>query len=188
MKKFSLKDFVLYNSPCFGCDNLMTFQIGCEVMDDNLITYLTPKLCKEYTTIELHLGWNNSLILTIDHKTNKFATNDQTAFAKYLQNHNLFLRCECDKCHTASWTDMLNFASQGFMRAVGLNTETVNVSAGDYIYNLYSDYNGNASQFFIIKNDGFSEAIIINTTLVPRSKFKNRDHLFQKMKTYVLFS
>lgn len=188
MKKFSLKDFVLYNSPCFSCDNLMTFQIGNVMLDNDIVTYLAPKVCKEYTTIELRLGWDNNLILTIDHKTNKFATNDSSALAKYLLSHNLFLKCECDKCHTVSWTEKLSFSSQGFVRAVSLDTDIVNIGADGNIYNLYCEYQNNISQFFISKNDRSTSPFVLNTILVPRSKFKNRAQLIAKMKTYALFS
>src|ERR1700686_1982992 len=111
MKHFTLKDFIAYNSPCFSCGELMSFQIMIcpkEVLM-GLPIYLKASVNKDYTTINLHIGWDRTLRLTIDHKTNKFFTNNTTGLKRYLRDNWLSFSCYCNVCQSHILSDILDF-------------------------------------------------------------------------------
>src|ERR1700735_2403469 len=105
MKKFSVKDFISFNSPCFGCNELISFFIMADPVPEEshyiATAYLKPRIEKTHHVIDLHIGWNDSLRLTIDHKTNGYDTNNPRALRKYLSQRQMGLRCECLKCLTS---------------------------------------------------------------------------------------
>src|SRR5258708_8296240 len=129
MKKFSIKDFIAHNSPCFGCGDLIVFQIGINTSIDfplDTFNFLKPSVNKDYTSVALHIGWTTTLKLNIDHKTNKISTNNINALTKYLENHKLFWKCECTKCHSSMISNNLDFnLEREFIKAVGIRHETI---------------------------------------------------------------
>jgi hypothetical protein len=192
MKKFTLKDFILHNSPCFSCAELITFQIGIINIADLTMSesFLKASVLREYTSIDLHIGWNDTLKLNIDHKSNKFATNNASALTKYLEGRKLFFKCECSKCHSGMLSNHLEFSAAGFIRPVSINRETIVVYDNVNMYQIYSLYDNNQSTIFIDRIDKAIpiSPIRLDTPLLPRSKFKNKGHLIEKLKTYILFS
>ena len=194
MKTFTLKDFVAYNSPCFGCGELITFQIGVQPNDPVIsfeIVYLKTNVQKDFTAIDLHIGWNDTLILNIDHKTNKFSTNNIFALTKYLKEHKLLLKCDCNKCHTYALSNYLEFnLEKKFIKTVGLSREITIMHDNVNMYQVYSHYYDNNTVIFIDRLDKATpiSPIRLDTPLIMRSKFKNKDQLIQKIKIYTTFS
>lgn len=166
----------------------MDFLISVVGRQDFDVSHLKPRVSKDFTVIDLRIAWATTLTLSIDHKTNKFATNDMTALTGYLDRNELSLDCQCANCHSAVYTGVLNFSAQGYLRAVELAEESINVTVDKKIYHFYCNYRAGLSRFFISTGDGFTLPFSLETQLVPRSKFKNREELINKMKTYALFS
>jgi hypothetical protein len=193
MRSFTVKDFVACNSPCFGCGELINFEIGiCQFPMQTLQTsYLKPNVQKNFTSIDLHIGWNNTLILNIDHTTNKFSTNNIVALIEYLKQRRLFLRCECSKCHTSTLSDYLEFyLEKGFIKAVGLQQENTIMYDNVNMYQVYSHYDDNSTTVFVDRIDKTTpiSPVRLDTPLIARSKFKNKEFFIKKIKTYILFS
>src|SRR5271168_2896743 len=104
MKKFTVKDFIAYNNPCFSCGNQINFNIGVifNTLEEAKVNLggLRPVVSPDRTEIDLSIKYSNAVKLYIDHKTNKISTNDRVGLAKYLEGHSLFLKTGCDQCHT----------------------------------------------------------------------------------------
>src|SRR5271167_3698355 len=110
MRKFTVKDFIGYNNPCFSCDNQINFKIGFLDLDVESssktsysiphagpyipscpISYLRPTVTPQFTEIDLMITYSDALKLYIFHKTNKILTSSQRGLTKYLESHKLFL-------------------------------------------------------------------------------------------------
>jgi len=192
MKKFKVKDFIEYNSPCFGCNNHINFKVGFINTIEGVFSYLPkPNVTPEYTEIDLLINWSSSLTLHIFHKTNKFSTNNVKNLTKYLEDHKLFLYSNCDRCYTEITSQCLNFNFEnGLISAVGLDAERLMVSDKEFSYQISSFYSTGKSNLIVDRIDKVKpiSPLIIELPLLPKSRFKNRQHFLNKIKTYITFS
>ena len=113
MKRFTVKDFIAYNNPCFSCDNAINFRIGFLDLENPQasVSYLRPVVLSTHTEIDLKIKYANSeaLKLYIFHKTNKILTNSNQGLTEYLSRHKLFLSSTCDRCYTQIESQFLEF-------------------------------------------------------------------------------
>jgi hypothetical protein len=192
MKKFTVADFIAYNNPCFSCDNQINFKIGFLDLESRAdVSYLRPTVGPNYTEIDLHITYSDSLKLYIFHKTNKILATSQPALAKYLGGHKLFLHSVCDKCYTQIDSQYLDFnLHKGFVLAVGISSERLIVMNKHNIYQMDSFFMADKSKLTV---DRIDKAIPLSPTnlelpLLPKYRFRDRAHFIDKMKTYILFS
>jgi hypothetical protein len=207
MKKFTVKDFLTYNAPCFSCNNPVNFEIGFIDLgytspgsaqqnwhlDSHLVSYLKPAVTANYTEIDLRITYTDCLKLYIFHKTNKILSSNQQGLTKYLSEHKLFLQTTCDLCDTQSCSQFLEFdLEKSVVKAVSVFSEKLVVYSPDTMYEIISSFNDSTSTFFYCKVDEKKVAQSVGHSmklpLLPRHRFQNRQHFLDKMKTYVLFS
>src|SRR5258705_409454 len=104
MKKFTVKDFITYNNPCFSCSNKVSIKIGVVgTASHNDIIYLSPTVSVESTNIVLKITYTSSLKLKIFNKSNKAQTTSVQDLTKYLQEHGLFLRNYMSYFRSSTW-------------------------------------------------------------------------------------
>lgn len=205
MKKFTVKDFIAYNNPCFGCGKNINFKIGFysnNEMGKAWASYLRPSVLANYTEIDLKITYSDAVKLYIFHKTNKILTNNQAGLTKYLTEHKLFLSSTC-QCQTTIETGPMDFhllTENQFVSAVPISFEMLLVRSQDNIYQLTSSFPDNKSTLNVWKAEDTyikygklkpqlpSQATTIEMPLIPKYKFKNKEHFLEKMKTYILFS
>lgn len=195
MKKFTVKDFITYNNPCFSCNSQINFKIGFINLDGNPsnISFLRPIVTGEFTEIDLEIKYNDSLKLVIAHKTNKIQTNNIIALTKYLSRHKLFLCSTCDRCHTKIESHYLTFhPRQGYVEAVGLSSEELFVFDNGNIYRIRTSFMEEKSSMSVCKKSGLDKrnptTLHIELPLLPLYKLKNKETFLNKMKLYTLFS
>jgi hypothetical protein len=187
MKKFSLKDFVNYNSPCFSCGQLINLELISK--DNQTFVHLKPVINQHYTTITLHIGWGKNLTLAIDHRTNKFATNDMIAFKTYLTINQLFLRCKCGNCQSYCDSEYFEFQlDQGIVRAVSISEEALVFHDQESTYYVDSFYPEEKTVISITEKETPYKGFTLTTPLMPRWKFKNKEQLLNKIRLYATFS
>lgn len=194
MRKFTVKDFIAYNNPCFSCGNSINFRIGFLDLETGAdASYLRPVVGPNYTEVDLIIKYstNEALKLCIFHKTNKILTNSNQGLTKYLSSHKLFLSSTCDKCHTQIESQFLDInVDKGYISAVGLSTERLIVMNSDRIFQITSSFMEEKSTVYVDRLDQAkpTHPFTLELPLVPRYKFKNRDHFISKIKTYMIFS
>ncbi len=192
MIKFTVKDFIIYNSPCFGCNKPATLKIGVfntETKDDQY--YLRPTVDNHCTAVDLKISYNNSIKLYVYHQTNKILTNNKSCLTKYLESHKLFLSCACEtNCGNKSESSFLEFdLNKNIVKPVKIKLETLLVKDKENRYMISSSYDSRTSRIHIWKEHTSSSSDInLDVTLLPKSKFKNRKIFIEKMKLYTLFS
>lgn len=191
MKQFTVKDFIAYNNPCFSCgDNIHINIVSC---DDSAVqpSSLRPTVRPKYTTVNLHVTYQQTLQLQIIHDSNKFGSSNPEALKEYLKTHKLYLTSSCNKCLTQIETYFLEFnMNKGFILPVELNKESVILTDKRNRYHLLSSYSGSHTTIWIDKadNPNYLSPVKIEAPLMPLSKFKDREQLLNKLRTYLLFS
>jgi hypothetical protein len=192
MKKFTVKDFIEYNGPCFSCNNQINFRIGFLDLETRVdASYLKPVVTANYTEIDLLITYNNAIKLYIFHKTNKILTNNQQGLTKYLSGRKLFLSSTCNRCYTQIESQYLDFnLEKGYVSAVGISTERLMVSDGENQYQINSFFMAEKSNLVVDKIDKARPLtpFQLDLPLLPKYRFKDRAHFLQKMKTYLTFS
>ena len=191
MKRFTVKDFVEANAPCFSCDsdiNVRLVVIGPE--DDGV--FLKPNLLATYFSIELRNTWNTRLHLTIDYKTNKFATNDIARLKEYLEkeDRNIYLQVHCDLCGSYVQSYYLEFNwNKSFIKPTEINEEWTRIRDDKNVYIMHSRYDEGTSRISMSRIGDFTNSPVkLDAPLLPRYRFKNRSYLVNKLKTYLTFS
>lgn len=192
MKKFTVKDFIGFNNPCFSCDNKITIEVG---VTSRFITqqdvYLRPTVAIPFTEVDLRISYNSHLKLAVDHKTNQFMVNNLGALTNYLDNHKLFLESKCSRCQTLLQTQYLEFElAKGFIRPVGLSRENLYTSDDTNMYMIISSYIEDRSHVIVDRIDKTTplSPIRFDAPLLALRRFKNKEHLISKLKTYITFS
>lgn len=202
-KKFTVRDFIAYNNPCFGCGNAINFTIGSVACDysttGNGLVFLRPTVKQGYTEVDLKLTYFDAVKLIIFHKTNKIETNNVEGLTKYLSNHTLFLRSLCNVCDTIIETDSLHFNFDvQHVEAVEIRFENLFIVDKDKEYNIESYFIQDISIIRIAKlvaSNLLSSTQFISSPqttlklpLLPKYRFKDKQQLLEKLKLFVLFS
>lgn len=191
MKQFTVKDFISYNNPCFSCGENIHFAIGYKQDDMDGSTLLRPTVKPEFTVVDLQTTYRDSLQLWIFHTTNKIRASNPKELEKFLSKSQLFLSSKCNKCYTNVESDYLEFdLDKSFIRPVRLFREVLMVSDGSHMYHVRSVF-PTAKSFVVIDRLDKPKPISPITMEVPlldMSRFRDKEHFFEKMKTYMIFS
>jgi hypothetical protein len=191
MKKFTVKDFIAYNNPCFNCNNPINFtmETGTKTSDSRV---LRPVVGPEYTEVNLRVNYSNSITLFIFHKTNKILSNNNQLLMEYLDEHQINLISYCAKCSTRVFSNPLKFhVDKSYVEAVGLENEYIAISHAGVLYHLNTDFSHDRTLLTIFpkpntKSGGAQSTM--DLPLLPKYRFKNKAHFIDKIKTYILFS
>lgn len=201
MEKFTVKDFIVHNNPCFSCAENIIIKIGSVIKGIDGAVYLRPTVSTDKTEIVLKEKYSNTLKLQILHNSNIIVSSSEQRFKNYLNGHKLFLHSQCNKCLTTIISQYLEFNLKhegtkfmglkpenmiGFIKPVGLKTEDLVVYDHDIRYHIYSNIDSKHSLIYISRPN--SAVIRMKIPLYTLSKFKNKDKMLSKLKTYILFS
>jgi hypothetical protein len=193
MKKFTVKDFILYNSPCISCGGAINLYV---VSRDSVnpyknlrgIKYIT-NVGKNAITVELKITYAERLTLQIIPKSNKFKTSDVAGLWSYLDKHDLYLQSICSECKTIISSNIMMLDKLGgFIHPISLDSEDIMIKDSDCLYMIYTSYEGNSTEIHVLPKDLLKEDFNIKIPLLPIYKFKTKEKLLQKIKTYILFS
>jgi hypothetical protein len=192
MKKLTVKDFITYNNPCFSCgDNVFIRVSSVDMLSDSETVHLTPLLTKDSLDIYLKITYNSTLVLKIFLKSNKIETTDFGSLTKYLEEHRLYLRSDCNKCCSHMESQFLDFNfSKNFVHPTSISNELLIVKNNNTTYQLSSSFFDDKSLLMVDKPNQLSHysTEYFNLPLLPLHKLKNRQRFLEKMKIYILFS
>lgn len=192
MKKFTVKDFIDYNAPCFSCGKPISLHIGVHNINSVSNTiFLKPVVTPDYTEVDLKITYSDFLRLVITHKTNKFHVNNARSFENYLMENMLFLFSKCNNCGTVVESGYMKFdMSTQQVQAVNLAAETIKMSDDNNNYRIMTAFNLDRSNVVIVKNDTSINYKVFNMDfpLLPMYRFKDKEQLLNKLKTYLTFS
>jgi hypothetical protein len=189
MKKFTVKDFISYNNPCFSCGSKIWFRLGLFNTTANTYAMINPVIFPDSTDIDLKITYSRALKLKIFHKTNKFQTSDLQGLTDYLSVHKVFCQSYCDKCKTCIESHFLeiNF-KKGFINPISIAKERLHLTDTHNTYSVCSHFLEGTSVIAVFNNDHNHGGSHLNLPLLPLYKIGNRENLLSKIKTYLIFS
>ena len=184
MKKFTVKDFITYNSPCFGCGNKINFYF--EIDTPNAGTVSKRALVGgDFTEVDLIIHYSDPLKINITHKTNKFIASSNKSLTTYMKEHKLSMRTRCDKCYSTVASQPLEFnMDKGFVCPVEIREEVFLITNELDSYQIYSS--GSKSTVHFVSASG--AVMRLTLPLLPLYKFKTKEKFVNKIKTYIVFS
>lgn len=199
MEKFTVKDFILYNGPCFSCGGPISFSVGYRdiAVDENtegklIESMLATKLYKDHIRVDLCIKYVDTLSLKVELKSNKFSTNNEERLKKYFKEYELYLYANCQGCYSYSMSKSLEFDMKGkFIKPVSILQELIDIVDDNNFYQILSTFLNNKSNIWISKIDQSDiqyEPLEIEAPLLLRSKFKTKDQLIKKLRTYMTFA
>jgi hypothetical protein len=194
-KLFTVKDFIEYNAPCFNCNRKININIGSA--PNTPIGYaqvkntviLKPNITSKQTEVDLLITYKDGVNLIINHKTNKFETNNFSGLKHYLNEHNLFLNSACLYCFCNIISQHLIFdLVKKRIEAVGLWHERLKFSNNKRKYHIDSWFDQNKSELYMFsKNDITGYMLPFDLPLTPKYKFKNKQELIDKCNLCLTF-
>src|ERR1035437_619941 len=198
MGRLTVKDFITYNNPCFSCDSSVKLTIDVDdYYQQNIITdpiytgSISPVITNDSLKVDLKITYQSKLTLNIFHKTNKIQTSSLKGLTEYFQEYRLYLRSHCTRCNTQIISNYLDFnLAKGFVNPVSLTSETLCVKDSKNHYRINSYYASNESVLYTsnLGHPSFREPTVIKLPLLPLSKFRDKEHFLDKIKTLVMFS
>lgn len=198
MKKFTVKDFILYNAPCFSCKEPVAISIISARTNDNVgvdgaasPSQLRVTVTKENLEVDLKINYDQILKLFVNLVTNKIITTNFSGLTDYLKEHKLSLRSECKKCYTSMESYFLEFnLNKGFVYPVGIAKERLIVTDDTNQYTVISSFFSEQSILYADRLDKTHpiSPFKIELPLIPLYRFRTREKFLNKMKTYLIFS
>ena len=198
-KKFFVKDFIHYCSPCFVCGYTMTFKFGFNgngqdalfpdcTWANTAMTIVTDK----YTVVDLSIRYRANLKIYIYHRNNKLVTSDNVSFSDYLAKRKLFLICYCVGCDSSISSRNLDFQTfNGVVSPTTIRYENFLISHKNRRYQLRSDFDKQKSigtvRTYTAPNVSGPD-LVFEMKLLPKYKLGNKQKLIDKLNTYALFS
>ena len=195
-RKFFVKDFIKYATPCFGCGKPNNFCFSFTEKGGSSVSskFPLPVINDRYVEVELNVKYASNLKLFIFHKDNKILSSDGPALSNFVAKRNLYLQSYCVSCGTQIFSSPLDL--QLFNSVVAPTTlayEYLEIRHGNKLYTLESHFNageGSNSLGTVLKfgPNGSSSKINFVLPLLPKYKLRDQQHLIDKLNTYAIFS
>ncbi len=199
MDLFTLKDFVKYTSPCFLCEGKMSIHcIAVENKHSNNLIYkknIPVTFYETHSEFLLETSYFKKINVQIINKSNKFNSNNLEGLTSYLKKISLSLHATCEKCENSFFeTSNIKFNLEKlYLEPFKVNYEYLLFNENDRVYRLMTikeDKAEDASEILVKKKDEKLDhnTLTIKLPVLTKSSFKNKEHFFKKIKSYVLLS
>lgn len=197
IKSFTVKDFITYNNPCFSCGGKINLRIAVhDIGHGEVPSYPTAIITPESSKLELVITYNNTLTLNIEHKSNKIGSNNPEWLVSYLKNKKLFLSSTCNGCSSVIESDYLELnLDKGFIAPTYIRYEMLMMLDTLNMYQIKSYFVEKKTTIVVVSvknkennNAGKLDKIKFDLPLLPLYKFKTREQIMKKIKTYLIFS
>lgn len=181
-KLFTVKDFIIYNNPCFSCGDQIIFKF--ETSFKNNSTSINPIVTNTHIEVALKNNYSKFINLQIDNKTNTFQVTNIEEFKKY--DKELFLSSRCNKCSTYMFSNALKFNMKSKrIEATTIAYEQLKVN-DDYFY--YRINTSDVISHITIFDNKWTKIFEMETSPIYLYSLKTKERLISKLKTYLVFT
>lgn len=195
LKKFTVKNFIKYGTPCFGCDKPNNFYIGYSDIGSVVLVNqnkYTVVLTDEYVEVNLHIQYAATLKIIIYHKNNKVLTNDVGKLNEFLRQRDLFLWTQCHHCGSEIRSSLLQFNCQTnnslVIAPVTIFYEFFKIIDNKSIYYVNSAFDTKQTIAIINKEGNTLSDLKFDLPLLPKYEMKTKEYIINKLRTYILYS
>ena len=191
MIRFTLKDLLLYNNPCFNCGIITQFSAYKIYTANDSESKLNTTLKDGIITINMKSSYYQPLNLIINIENNNFVA-PINQLKEYLNEFHLSFKMSCNKCSSNSWTKSIKFNfDKGFMLPLELSFETYFFQDSENLYTISNNHHSKKSSIFVDKINGDHSIKSCWKKTIPIllfSNIKNKPYIIKKIKSYMLFS
>ncbi len=190
----TVKDFIIYNNPCFFCRKPVDLLIRSVNVDDNRSTRIKNlNLDPEFLEVDLKITYSSILNLKINHTHNHFISNDLKDLTTYLKKYKISLMLQCSSCGTTIKSEIMQFDfDKQIIKPLKISSEILHVWDNGTFYSISTNMSENKS--ILTATTGSSSesrkpgSTVLKLPLQPLKKFKTPELLLKKMKTLLLFA
>jgi len=188
--KLTLKDFILYNSPCFSCGN--NTQLEFFLIDRGgptpLNVALKTNILGSHIEVIVKVTYKSSLSITIDPKHNSWVSNNATMLHQLLSQYGLYVTSDCKICGTYICSNAFTILwSKKLILPLDIEKEFVIIKTDKGTYYL-STYEKDITLLEFTKNKLNSPIFELKIPKLLICDLKDKDALIKKINTYMLFS
>lgn len=192
MKNLTLKDFLSIGNPCLDCGKALIFRATTSYYKDGSVFTIAPTFIPENKSFlfELESFYESKLLISINPYSHKISLPNEDGFRKYLKNYcfSFFSACGANEI-TIQTKDVSFDLDKKIMLPINLSYEVIKIVAGKEMLTLFTDYSKKTSAITRCKiSDAPNYNEPVDVPLLPLSKFKNKAHFIEKIKTYLAFS
>lgn len=194
MKYFTIKDFILYNGPCFNCGNkvvLSAHQLDGATSRYGKMDKIPLHLSNDTVSISLPSIEIQINILNNSYKTKWFGKDilkyDPSYFSIYLENKFLYFVSTCHHCFTEITSSHLFFDGKN-VKPISILSEKLSLNTKDALYIIQSDVSLNYGLLRIFDEKGRKEKDNIPIPPLLLGKLKTKANALKKIQTYILYS
>lgn len=193
MEKFTIKDFIEHNNPCFICGSISKIEFFRCQTNYNFIG-LKANIVGQNIEINISTSYYNAINLLINPKHNTWISNDIRLFEQYISLNNIIVTLECTKCKSLLKSNELIFShDKRMILPLTIINEMLFFEENNKSYHIATN---DTSRIFIYNtlalNDKKKIAIPfeIEVPKITLDKIKNKgkDWLINKLNGYVVFS
>ncbi len=198
MEQFTIKDFILYNNPCFSCNSNTKSSLIVQNADNDYIVSAFPQ--QSHAIFNLKISYTSTLKLKIFYTSNKFETSSTEQLTQFLSNNKVFFNSFCHTCLSDIDSQFLEFnTNKFFILPTNISSENLFMISNNKSIALHSSYIENITIVSINEIppelDPFTSTqyfsspspTLLQLPLFPLSKFKTKQNLANKIKTYLNF-
>lgn len=202
-KKFLVKDFIKYATPCFGCGKPNNFYLGYNnILPDvkeiqPLAGQYSVIITEKYLEVHLEIKYNSMFGILIFHKNNKVITQDINKLNEFLKIRNLFLWSHCHQCSSEIRSQPLtfNFNSSypigSFVNPTTISYEFFKIIDRNNTYFINSTCDKDQTTILVTspsQEEALAADLSFTLPFLPKYQMKNKEYLINKIRTYILYS
>ena len=191
MDKFTLKDFIERNNPCFSCGKNISIELFSIDRISNLKNEVNLIAMHDHLKSDLEIKYKFILKIKIFYKNNKIIYSNLKALTEYLKRYRLYLETFCKNCATKIQSNELLFdATFLYLLPITLKKESLILIEKKFLYVMLNDFINNKTTLIFDKRLAPDDVNItkIVLPLVKIPSLKNREFIYNKIKTFIIFS
>lgn len=189
MDKFTLKDFIERNNPCFSCSKNISVKLFSIDRISNLKNELNLIAMQDCLKSDLEVKYKFILKLKIFYKNNKIIYSNLKALAQYLKRYRLYLETFCKNCATKIQSNELLF-NVAYLLPITIKKESLTLIENQCSYVILNDFSNKETTLIFYKritHDKVNSTKIV-LPLIKIASLKNREVILNKIKTFIVFS
>ena len=190
MIDFTIKDFLLYNGPCFNCGKKVSFFIfSNNKTAPNLFERIPADIDSDIITCTINIKYRSSLRVEFNCKTNEYITTNDEEFDKYLQSNYVYMTTKCNSCMSKVVSTYFEF-EQSHIKPLRISSEHFKLedSFAEKIYHIDSHKETNETIVDIVKyKDTEFDHYGLSFPLMLRGRFKNKFFFIKKIRQLMVF-
>lgn len=194
MRKFTLKDFLSFYTPCLSCKNKVniTWSARKTALDFTAsLGEFAPNFDGKHLSIDLKTTYYNKFSVMIDITSHSVISSDSAEFARYAAETECFVNLKCHKCNSYIASTQFKFdLNKRILKPFSIDSEMWHMIDDEHMYNIYTTMHNEESHIIVDKINATTPISPWQKkiTAIPINRFMGKEDFLERIKTYMVFS